>query len=317
MATDLYGVLGVSKGADAEEIKKAYRKLASQLHPDKNPGRADIESRFKEVNHAYQVLSDAGKRALYDEFGEDGLREGFNAEQARAYRRYQQGGGGAGGGGGRGVPDDFFSHFGGAGGGDAGGVGDLFSEIFSRPRGPRGARRGSDLESEVTIDFASAIRGTTLDLKPRGASGEGVSVRIPAGAADGDKVRIGGQGAPGAGGGPPGDLLLVLHVQPHAYFRREGDDLHLDLPVTPLEAYEGSKVRVPTPEGAVMLKLPARSQSGQAIRVKGRGVTRKGHTPGDLYAHLAVQLPTSDAAADIVKELEKLIEGDVRAGIDL
>lgn len=314
MATDLYGVLGVSKGADAEEIKKVYRKLASQLHPDKNPGRADIESRFKEVNHAYQVLSDPSKRALYDEFGEDGLREGFNPEQARAYRRYQQAGGGAGVGG-RGVPDDFFTHFG--GGGDAGGMGDLFSEIFSRPRGPRGARRGSDLESEVTIDFASAVRGTTLDLKPRGQSAEGVSVRIPAGAADGDKVRIGGQGAPGVGGGPPGDLLLTLHVKPHAYFRREGDDLHLDLPVTPLEAYEGGKVRVPTPEGAVMVKLPTRSQSGQAIRVKGRGVTRKGHAPGDLYVHLAIQLPASDAAAELVKQLETLIEGDVRAGIDL
>lgn len=312
MSRDFYSILGVSKSADAEEIKKVYRKLAAQLHPDKHPGDAQAEARFKEVNSAYQTLSDPKKRALYDEFGEDGLREGFDADQARAYKRYRDQFGGRG----AGVPPDFFTNMGGAGVGSAGGdFGDIFSELFGRRGGGRGPRRGADLESAVTLDFASAVRGATLSLSPRGAGAEPITVRVPPGAEEGSRVRIPGQGGQGTSGGPPGDLLLVIHVTPHPHFWREGDDLHLNLPVTPLEAFEGAKVRVPTIDGSVQIKLPARSQSGQKVRLRGKGVARKNREPGDLYVHLMVQLPQSEAALDALREVEKHMGGDVREGI--
>lgn len=302
----------MSKTADAEEIKKAYRKLAAQLHPDKNPGKPEIEAQFKEVNNAYTVLSDAKKRALYDEFGEEGLREGFDADQARMYQRYRQQGGRGG------IPPEYFN---GGMGGDGNFVdfGDVFSDLFGgggrRSAGPRGARRGADLESSVTLDFASAVRGTMLELAPRGSSAEPLKVRVPAGAEEGSRVRIPGQGAPGSAGGPAGDLMLTIHVTPHAHFWREGDDLHVELPITPLEAFEGAKVKVPTIDGSVTAKLPARAQSGQQIRLKGKGVARKGKPAGDQYVHLQVHLPTDDAAEAAVRELEKYIHGDVREGI--
>ena len=294
MAKDFYGVLGVSKGADLEEIKKAYRRLATQLHPDRNPGDAKAEARFKEVNQAYQALSDEKRRALYDEFGEDGLREGFDAEQARAYKRYRDQFGGRGGG-----PSDFFG-----GGGDFGSV---FSDLFGGrvPRG--GPRRGGDVESTLTLDFASAIRGTSVRVKPRGGEGDEVIVRVPPGAEDGKRLRVPGQGAPGAQGGPPGDLVLHLKVTPHEHFWREGDDLHVRLPVTPLEAFEGARIRVPTVDGSVVMKLPAGAQSGQKIRLKGKGVAPKNQAPGDLYIHLQIHIPHTPAAEGALRELEKLL----------
>jgi curved DNA-binding protein len=299
MAEDLYGILGVQRSADAEAIKRAYRKLAKDLHPDKNPGNAKAEARFKDVNRAYDVLSDPKKRKLYDEFGEDGLREGFDAEQARAYRSWsqRQGAQAAGGGFGGGVVDleDLLGGMRGA----TQGAGDVFGDLFGRRRGPR---RGADLESAVTIDFASAVRGTTLSLAPRGA-GQPVTVRIPPGADEGSRVRIHGQGAPSPNGGPPGDLVLTIHVQPHPCFRREGDDLHLDLPITFGEAFSGAKVKVPTIDGAVTLKVPERAQSGQVVRLRGKGVARKGRPPGDLYVHFLVRVPTGTAP-----ELEKLVQ---------
>jgi curved DNA-binding protein len=317
MATDLYGVLGVGKTADTEEIKKAYRKLASKLHPDKNPGKPEIEARFKDVNRAYGVLSDPKKRALYDEFGDDGLREGFDAEQARAYKRYREQVGGRGGGGG-GIPSDFFGN----GGVNVGDFGDLFSDLFGRARAggggaARAPRRGGDLESSITIDFASAVRGATLHLAARGGAAEPITVRIPPGAEEGSRVRVAGHGAPGSVGGPAGDLLLEIHVTPHPHFWREENDLHVRLPVTPLEAFEGAKVRVPTVDGSVTAKLPPRSQSGTKIRLKGKGVAKKNAAPGDLYVHLQVMIPTSDEAEKAIRELEKHITTDPREGITL
>jgi curved DNA-binding protein len=305
MAKDFYGALGVSKGADGEEIKKAYRRLATKLHPDKNPGDAKAEERFKEVNQAYQVLSDEKKRALYDEFGEDGLREGFDPEQVRAYKRYREQFGGRGGG--EGFP------------GMGGDFGSMFSDLFGgrMPRG--GPRRGADIESGLTLDFASAIRGTTLRLRPRGQEGDEVTVRVPPGAEDGKRLRVPGQGAPGAGGGPPGDLVLHIQVTPHEHFWREEDDLHVRLPVTPLEAFEGAKVRVPTVDGSVVMKLPAGAQSGQKIRLKGKGVARKNQPPGDLYVHLQIQIPHDPAAEATIRELEKWMPpgDDLRAKVTL
>ncbi len=309
MAEDLYAVLGVPKSADAESIKKAYRKLAKDLHPDKNPGNKQAESKFKSVNHAYEVLSNADRRKLYDEFGEEGLREGFNAEQARAYRQWasQPSGGGrvrTQGGGTVNIED----LFGGAvQGGGEGGFGDVFGDLFGRQRGRRGPLPGQDVESEITVDFISAVRGTTLELRTE-MSPTPVTVRIPPGASEGSRVRIAGQGAPSPNGGPRGDLILTIHVKPHPHFKREGDDLHLDLPLALHEAYFGAKVRVPTIDGAsVTIKVPERTQGGTALRVRGKGVHRKGHHPGDLYVHFQIRMPTGNGT-DLTALFEKLAE---------
>jgi curved DNA-binding protein len=317
MAQDLYSVLGVPKNADHDAIKKAYRKLAKDLHPDKNPGNKNAETRFKAVNHAFDVLGDAKKRALYDEFGEDGLREGFDPERARAYKRWagQQGAGGGFRGGQVNLEDLF--------GGENGevhfstGAGDFFGDLFGRGR-RRGPIKGADLESEVTIDLPSAIRGATLELRPHN-SPVPVTVRVPPGADEGSRVRIPGQGAPSVNGGAPGDLLLVIHVSPHRYFRREGADLHVDVPITLGEAYHGAKVKIPTPEGAVTIKIPSRTQTGAVLRVRGKGVAKKGSFPGDLYVHLAVHVPTAEdpEVAQLVEKLAKHQTEDPRKDLKL
>ena len=315
---DLYAVLGVPKTAEADAVKKAYRKLAGKLHPDKNPGNKSAEARFKQVNHAYDVLGDAQKRKLYDEFGEEGLREGFDAERARAYRGWasrQPSGARNGYGGAQGFdPEELF---GSAGGGA--GFSDLFGDLMGRSRRTRGPTRGPELESEITIDFASAVRGATLDLRPQGHLGTPVTVRIPAGAVEGSRVRIAGQGGPSPNGGQRGDLVLTVHVTPHPHFRREGDDLHLDLPITLAEAHHGGKVRVPTPEASVNLKVPEGTQSGQVVRLRGKGVARKGRPAGDLYVHFLIQVPTSrsEEVSKLVDELAKFQTEDPRAGIAL
>jgi curved DNA-binding protein len=321
MADDLYSELGVERTAEAAAIKKAYRKLAGQLHPDKNPGNTKNEERFKRVNHAYDVLGDAKKRKLYDEFGEDGLREGFDPERVRNYRDWSARQGGGGRGGAQGYPGggqpDLESIFGGAGGNAN--FGDLFGDLVGRSRRHRGPVKGPDLESEVTLDFASALRGAMLELRPQGPGGSPVSVRVPAGAADGSRVRIAGQGGPSSSGGPRGDLVLAVHVMPHAHFRREGDDLHVDLPVTIAEAYKGAKVRVPTVDGSVSMKVPERTQSGSVVRLRGKGVARKGREPGDLFVHFLVQIPKDggEELGALVDQIAAFQADDPRVGIEL
>lgn len=284
MARDLYAILGVPKTADEDTIKKAYRKLAVKFHPDKSPGKAS-ETKFKEINGAYDVLGDSKKRAAYDEFGEVSLQQGFDPERARAMRDFQGRGGGGGFAGGGGQSVNFEDLFGGGGGGMGG-----FADIFGQGAGGRGgrarARKGQDIESPITIDFAAAVKGTELHLQS--TDGEEFAVRIPPGADEGNRLRVPGQGGPGT---PRGDLYLVIHVRPHPIFRREGDDLHVDLPLTPGEAYRGAKVRVPTPDGEVTLKVPEHAQTGQLSRLRGKGVTRKGKDPGDLYVRFMVHIP--------------------------
>lgn len=312
MARDLYSVLGVARDADEDTIKKAFRKLAVKYHPDKSPGKAN-EQKFKEINQAYEVLSDKTKRSLYDEFGEESLSQNFDPERARVIRQYgsrRAGRGGPGGGGGFDVQEIFGGA--GGGGGFGGDFGDMLGDLFSRARGGGGAggpqasvrRRGQDVESAVTIDFVSAVQGTTLSLQ-RQDNGEAVSVRIPPGADEGSRVRIQGQGTQGMGNAPPGDLILVIHVTPHPLFKREGDDLHLDVPITLGEAYNGAKVRVPTPTGHVTLKVPPHTQSGHVTRLRGKGVAKKGKEPGDLYVKFLVQVPTS-ADPEIAKAIETI-----------
>jgi curved DNA-binding protein len=308
---DFYEELGVSRSATAAEIKKAYRKLAGELHPDKNPGNKKTEARFKAINRAHQVLSDDKKRKLYDEFGEDALREGFDADAARAYRNARAGRGRYPGGGVN--LEDLFN--GGMPGGGSGGFGDMLGDLFAS-RGRRGGpAKGSDLASEVEVDFVSAIRGAELQLRMQ-SGGEPVKVRVPPGAGDGDRVRIAGHGAPGAMGGPSGDLIVTIRVAPHPHFERSGLDLSLDLPITAAEAYRGAKVRVPTPEGSVTLTVPKHAQSGQVARLKGKGVKRQTQQ-GDLYVRFAIRLPTTDSAAveKAIDVLDDAMEGDVREGI--
>ncbi|HLM76096.1 MAG TPA: DnaJ C-terminal domain-containing protein [Polyangiaceae bacterium] len=306
-------MLGVARDADEDAIKKAFRKLAMKYHPDKNPGKEN-EQKFKEINQAHEVLSNKEKRALYDEFGEESLSQNFDPERARLIRQYggRRAARGPGGGGGQGGFDvqEIFGGQGGFGGG--GDFGDMLGDIFSRVRsgggvpggGPGVRRRGQDVESAVTIDFVAAVQGTTLSLQ-RQDNGETVSVRIPPGADEGSRVRIPGQGGQAMGNAPPGDLILVIHVKPHPLFKREGDDLHLEVPITLGEAYKGAKVRVPTPTGDVTLKVPPYTQSGHVMRLRGKGVTKKGKEPGDLYVKFLVQAPTSDDP-EVAKAVETI-----------
>lgn len=306
---DFYQTLGVARGASQDEIKRAYRKLAAKLHPDKHPNDARAEQRFKDVNRAHQVLGDAKKRALYDEFGEESLREGFDPDVVRRYRSGGVGRGGFGGGGFSGGGFGFNE------GSEPIGFGDLFGELF-RGGGRRGGRRtgtkGEDVASEVDLEFVSALKGAELKLELE-SGGESVTVRVPAGAGDGDKVRVPGHGRAGQLGGPPGDLLLTVRVKPHPYFTREGLDLTLDLPVTPREAYAGAKIQIPTPHGDVTLTIPRGAQSGQLLRLKGKGVKRK-ESIGDLYVRFLVKLPTTSSAEvkRAIEVLEAAMDENVR-----
>jgi curved DNA-binding protein len=307
MAQDFYKELGVSRTASADEIKKAYRKLATELHPDKRPGDKKSEARFKAVNRAHQTLSDPEKRKIYDEFGEDGLREGFDVGAARAYRDAARGGRA------RGVPSGVEDMFGGGAG-----FGDLFGDLFGgggRGRRRGGAMKGSDVAAEVTVDLGSAIRGAELRLRLQDG-GEEVTVRVPAGAGDGDRVRIAGHGAPGMMGGPPGDLVLTIRVTPHPHFERIGLDLYLDLPITPAEAYRGAKVRVPTHDGYVTLSVPKHAQSGQVARLKGKGVKRAGKQ-GDFFVRFQIKLPEAESSEteEAIDVLDAAVPKNLRDGI--
>jgi curved DNA-binding protein len=314
MATDLYKDLGVARGASQDEIKKAYRKLAAQFHPDRNPENKSAEERFKAINRAHQVLGDAQKRALYDEFGDMALREGFNVDAARAYTRARSPFGGrasgAGGGGGFNLEDILGN----------GNIGDIFGDMFrgGQGRNARRAAKGADVSSEVSVDLSSALRGTQVLVNLAGS--EGIQVRIPPGAGDGDKVRVAGHGLPGQMGGPAGDLLITVRVQPHPHFERDGLDLKLDLPLTPGEAFDGAKVSVPTPDGEVTLKVPKGTQSGQLTRLRGKGVQRKGKV-GDLYVRFLIRMPqtASKEIAKAIAELDEamLSEPPIRAEIRL
>lgn len=314
---DLYEVLGVAKDASKDTVRKAYRKLARELHPDVNPGDAEAEERFKEVAAAYDVLSDDDKRKAYDEFGFDSLQTGFDPEKARAYQQWQQGRRrtGAQGMGGMGGFD--FGGFGGGGGvADMGDLGDFFSRIrqqqASRPR------RGGDVHASLQIDLATAMKGTqvSVDVPAPGGGTRSVQVRIPPGADDGDSLRIRGKGGPGANGGPDGDLVIEVRVEAHPVFEREGRDLRLELPVTLHEAYAGAKVAVPTMEGEVTMTIPAGSQSGQTLRLKGKGVKR-GKKTGNLYVTLKVVLPEpgDEALEAALEEAEALYGDDLRKGV--
>jgi DnaJ-class molecular chaperone len=316
---DLYAVLGVSRQVSADDLRKAYRKLARETHPDVNPGNKKAEERFKEISHAYDVLSDPDKRKRYDEFGMAGLVDGFDPEQARAYQRWSQRarrgpGPGAGAQGFEGIDlEDLLSNLGGAGG---------FADLFggASGRAARGPAAGGDTEADLEVDFLSAARGGEMRIEIPGRGS--VTVKIPAGSEDGSRIRLRGQGRPGAHGAPPGNLTLNLRVRPHPFFRRNGADLELDLPVSLPELVLGAEVEVPTPDGAVRMRIPKRAQNGQKLRVRGKGAAQRGNSQerGDLYVVLQLQLPAGASDADserleaLARELEPLYAGrDLRA----
>ncbi len=322
-STDLYAALGVAPSASQDEIRKTYKRLARQYHPDLNPADAESEERFKEISVAFDVLSDPDKRKLYDEFGEEAIRIGFDAQRARAHRDWQTWGS-AGQRHARGV---------------SGGVGleDLFGSVFRRSGGrvQQGPRRGSDLEARMTISLREAVLGTQRQMtfeRPEPFEALGgpspasrplqLEVKIPAGIEDGQRIRLAGQGRPGSAGGPAGDLLIQIDVAPHPLVRREGRDLHLDLPVTVSEAMLGAKIEVPTFDGTVTLTIPAGSQGGSRLRLRAKGMpATKGKVAGDLYVRLAIRVPDPAADPDAAKEaatkLDAAYRGDVRGGLVL
>ena len=388
---DYYAALGVAKDADAAAIKKAYRQLARELHPDKNPGNTQAETRFKEVSEAYDVLSDPKRRAEYDDarrlFGSGGFRPGAGAPGG-----FPGGFPGAGAPGGQ--PFDLGDVFGGApgAGGRAGGLGDIFGGLFTgagagagtrgRQQAASGPARGQDVETEATLAFDEAVLGVTVPLRmqspgtcptcagngarpgtsphtcpvcngagvtsrSQGAfafsepckecrgtgsvvedpcpecKGSGVTsqvrtitVRIPAGVKDGQRIRLAGKGAPGRRGGPPGDLFVVVHVSASELFGRSGTDLTLTVPVSFAEAALGTTLTVPTLDGSVSLKVPAGTASGRTFRVRGRGVQGKG-TAGDLLVTVEVAVPSrlTPGAREAIEKLAAELPDDPRPEI--
>ena len=351
---DYYEVLGVAKNASDEEIKKAYRKLAMKYHPDRNPDDKSAEEQFKEAKQAYEILSDADKRAAYDQFGHAGVDP-----QAGM-------GGGFGGGFGGGGFSDAFS--------------DIFGDIFGGGGGGRRDRvyRGADLRYNLEIGLEEAARGTETKIRiptleecgvchgsgakpgtapttcstcgghgqvriqqgffsvqqtcPRcggtgkmvsdpctACHGEGrvkkhktLSVKIPAGVDGGDRIRLAGEGEAGVNGGPPGDLYVVIHLKEHPVFKRDGDDLHCEMPISFATAALGGEVEIPTLDGHAKIKIPAETQSGKVFRLRGKGIKGvRSHTPGDLMCHMLVETPVnlSERQRELLREFDALSQG--------
>lgn len=377
MAEDFYKILGVKKDATAEAIKKAYRKLARKWHPDVNPGNKDAEQKFKEISHAYDAIGDEKKRKLYDEFGEEGLHAGFDAEKARQYTQwssYQQARSGE-----SGQPFGRYHSY-----------EDIFGDVFGFKGDTSGFETrasvaGRDLEHEMTLDLISALRGTETELamqkvsacascqgsgmdpkstlstctacggagrinvgqgpmrftkacsqckghgrigKPCPVCGGGgrvmgterIKVTIPQGVREGSRVRVAGKGEPGLDGGPPGDLYLVIRIQPHSLLSRDGDNLHMEVPITVREALAGATIMIPTVDGAVNVKVPPGSQSGQTLKLREKGaVNPKTKERGDLLVKLVVKVPKTDdqEILEAARKMDRFYRDDIRASLRL
>jgi curved DNA-binding protein len=295
---DFYQVLGVDRSAGQQDIQRAYRTLARRFHPDinKDPG---AEERFKQINEAYEVLSDEKKRARYDRYGEawrqvpedyDGPMPGTGPFAGGGGRRVYVNTGGGGGFddarfGGVNVEDLLGGLFGGRTGGFAGGT--------------RVTTPGADTEAEIELSIEDAYAGGRRRITlPSPAGPRSYEVTIPAGVADGQRIRLAGQGGPGVGGGPRGDLYLVVRLAPHRRYRVEGRDLTVDLPVAPWEAALGARVPVDVPGGQVQVRVPAGSSSGRRLRLRGRGMPNAKGTPGDLYAEVKIVVPPQPSQAE-------------------
>jgi curved DNA-binding protein len=308
---DYYQVLGVSRTATAEQIRKAYRQLARENHPDVKKDDPQAKARFLEIQEAYDVLGDEQKRAQYDRFGK-------NFRQAGA--------GPTSGGWAQGQPVDLGDLFGGQFpfeelmGGFAGGRTGRAAGGSAAGRGGPGRRRaGADVEAQLTIPFETAAVGGPVDVQiDRGGKVDTLSVKVPAGVADGQTMRLAGQGRPSPSGGPPGDLRLTIHVAPHRLFRREGFDLVLDLPITPSEAVLGAKLEVPTLlEGPVLVTVPPGTSSGMKLRLRGKGVVDpQTKSPGDQYVVIKIVVPkTASEPLQAAYRAVQALESSPRQGL--
>lgn len=313
---DFYEILGVSKNATDAEIKRAYRRLAKQYHPDRNKGSPDAEAKFKEVQEAYDFLSDPEKRTQYDQFGHVGPGSfhqggGFQPGGSRTWTWSGSG-------------DQSFDFgdlmdmfdFGAVGGGKAGSP---FEQVFSRRAG--GTRRAgdpapppTDVEHEIPLTFEQAVRGTTLDLQlgGRGRGAERIAVRVPPGVHDGQRIRVRGKGRPGAAGRSASDLYVICRVQPHPYFMRYDQDIYLNVPVTIMEATLGAKVDLPTIDGTRTVTIPPGTASGTKLRLAGLGVPDpKGGDRGDQYVVIKIVPPKH-----LSEEQRKLVERLTQSGVE-
>ncbi len=281
---DPYEILGVSRNATQDEIKRKYRQLAKQLHPDRNPGNKQAEERFKELQAAYEVLGDPERRAQYDRFGAGGPRPDFHT--------WASAGGAADASPFEGIDIEF------------GDLGSIFEQFFRRSgpgsrrrttrvnRRPQPQARGADLEITLDLTFEEAARGCKREVVLRGGAGGGsqrIEVRIPAGVQDDQRIRVRGKGHGGPGG--PGDLMIRCRVRPHPYFRREGDDVFLDLPLTITEAALGTKVEIPTLDGPTVVTVPPGTSSAKRLRLRGKGIRRPGGKTGDMYVVVRIVAP--------------------------
>jgi DnaJ-class molecular chaperone len=309
MALDLYQRLGLKRGASEAEIKKAYRSLAKQLHPDRNKDNPNAAKRFGEVTHAYDMLSDKDKRARYDrgEIDEEGNPK---MPFGGGFGGYQPGAGG-------GQPGGGFENFN-FGGGDAADLSDLFEGLFGGATGGRGgagpfsgfgrrgrtAQKGADVAYRLKIPFedAVALKAQRITL----ADGKTIDLKLPKGLEDGTRIRLAGKGEEGPGG--RGDAIVTIEIAPHRFFTREGTNIRLELPVTLKEAVLGAKVKVPTPDGPVMLTIPKGTTSGKVLRLKGRGFVAKDGKRGDQLVAVEIDVPADDP------DLQRFVEGWTRSG---
>jgi DnaJ-class molecular chaperone len=270
---DPYDVLGVERTASLEDIRTAYRRLAKKLHPDLNPGNREAEERFKEVASAYDILSDKEKRQRYD----DGEIDATGAERPRQryYKDFAS------------QPDQPYANS--SGFADFADTDDILSEFLRQQAHARANARGPDLSYRLPVEFLDAVNGGTMRLNlPEGGT---LDVRIPPGIVDGQTLRLRGKGAPGRGEGGPGDALVEVSIKPHRFFTRQGDDIHVEVPVTLNEAVLGGRINVPTPTGPVTMTVPKHANTGTVLRLRGKGVARADGGHGDEFVKLKLMLP--------------------------
>jgi DnaJ-class molecular chaperone len=291
MSDDLYQLLGVSRTASQDEIKKRYRALAKEMHPDLNPGKPDIEERFKQITAAYDILSDPERRGRYDRGEIDA--SGQERPEQRFYREYAE------------DPSStrFYTR---EGFGDEESLHAFFSDLFGRGGRDEGMRmraRGADVSYTLPVDFLEAAKGAKKRVTV-GGDQHTIDLTIPAGVRDRQTLRLKGQGMPGFEGGPAGDAYVEVHIQPHALFERKDNDIHVELPVSLAEAVLGGRIQVPTIDGPVSMTVPKGSNTGATLRLRGKGIVDpRSRQRGDQYVHLKVVLPKTPDA-----ELEKLVE---------